>query len=248
MPRLRPVLRYAWWVIRRVARVPRYWYRRWRRPDFVRLCGVRFDARQVDDLTRHYLYSETYETGEARCVWCGLEPRDVVLEVGAGIGFISTLCALRTGSERVFCFEANPELLPAIRHTHGLNEVAPTLTNAMLAREDGESEFFVQADFLTSSSTDLSGEPEIRVPAVAVAREMQRIQPTFVVMDIEGGESELLPLMDLSGVRKIALELHPGILGQARVDELLEDLAEQGFRTNRVVSTSNKRLLERERA
>jgi predicted O-methyltransferase YrrM len=68
-----------------------------------------------------------YEREELRLIGAVLSPADVVLEVGAGLGLVSTYCAQRIGSNRVFAYEADPELESCIRETYHLNRVEPTL-------------------------------------------------------------------------------------------------------------------------
>ena len=97
---------------------------------------------------RRILYSERYERSESRCAVVALSPDDVVLEVGSGLGYLSTICALRLGSERVHTYEADPGLIPRIRRHHALNGVAPEVHNAMLAGSTGSASFFVAAWFL----------------------------------------------------------------------------------------------------
>ena len=101
------------------GRYPRFLWRLWRRPDRVRLRGVTFELDASTSPTlRRLLYSERYERSESRCAAVALAPDDVVLEVGAGLGYLSTICALRLGSERVHTYEADPALIPRIRrHT-----------------------------------------------------------------------------------------------------------------------------------
>src|SRR3954464_13648071 len=39
-----------------------------------------------------------------------LSPGDTVLNIGAGLGLVSAYCAKRIGSDRVFAYEADPDL------------------------------------------------------------------------------------------------------------------------------------------
>ena len=71
-----------------------------------------------------WIYEEDYEEDEAKCVLAKIQPHDIVLEFGAGLGYLSTLCSKRIGSERVFAYEANPELIPLIEKTYRNNGVA----------------------------------------------------------------------------------------------------------------------------
>jgi FkbM family methyltransferase len=230
-----------------LARYPRFAWRLLRRPSRVRLHGVTLAlGPDATPAFRRALYAERYERGEARCVSLRLAPDDVVLELGAGVGFIGTLCALRIGSERVTSVEANPALLPSIRATHAANGVAPTLLHGLVAREAGEAVLFVEAEFASSSgaSRGASAAP-VRVPRIAIAELMRSVRPSFLVIDVEGGEAELLPAIDWRGVRKVALELHPQRIGAARTRELLALLEARGFREDRAISSSRKKFFER---
>ena len=91
------------------------------------------------------IYLGDYEAKEIEIISRRLATDDVVFEVGAGLGYLSAYCAKRTGSDKVFTYEANPELIPLIRETHARNAVTPTLTNALLAQGEGEREFRIEA-------------------------------------------------------------------------------------------------------
>ncbi len=238
------------WELAGLARYPRYAWRLATRPERVRLHGVELAlGGDATPALRRALYAERYERGEARCVAFGLAADDVVLEVGAGAGFLSTLCALRVGSERVTAVEANPALLPRIRETWAANGVAPRLVHAVLAREAGEAELFVASEFVSSSLRGVGSDGPVltaRVPQLAVNALLREVAPTFLAIDIEGGEAELLPAIDWRGIRALALELHPHRIGEAATRALLARLADEGFREHRAVSSTRKKLFSRE--
>jgi len=210
----------------------------------VRLRGVwleLFDG--MPELIVRQIYAERYERGEARCLAASLRRGDVVVEVGGGLGFISTLCALEVGSKSVHTFEGNPALIERIRRTYELNNVAPSLTNAMLGCGGRERSFFVEHEFLSSSPIRRSERAEkIAVPELDVNQLIGELQPTVVVMDIEGGEAELVPLVNWSGVRALVIELHPGVLGAERTLTVIELLERAGFSENLRVSSTRKKL------
>ena len=195
---------------------------------------------------RRDLYAERYERGEARWLMWELEPDDVVMEIGGGLGFLSTLSALRIGSDRVFTYEANPDLIPAIERTYELNGVAPELVNGILAAGEGSAEFFADRDFVASSMHRRSGSAAaISVPRFDIDREMERIQPTFLVVDIEGAERELVPLVDWRPICKVIIDLHPHVIGEAATAEVLAVLTDSGLEIDRRLSTTTKKLLRR---
>jgi len=246
---MRSLGRQASLLAHEIGRYPRYWTRLLRKPDRLRLHGVYLEiGERVTPEIRAALYAERYERGEARCVVARLERDDVVLEIGAGMGYISTLCARMIGSERVTSYEADPTLIPTIRRTYELNGVAPTLIHAILADRHGTTSFFVDEQFVYSSTHPRSrAAREITVPQLDVNAEVRRIRPTCLIMDIEGAESELLPRIDLRAIRKIIIELHPRHIGHARGEELIGLLAAQGFVVHRSISSARKKYLERRR-
>ena len=107
----------------------RAWYRNVRRPSLVTVNGVKIaidHERMPGDLIS-WIHLERHEAAEARMCRRVIRPNDRVLELGAGIGFIGSLCALIVGSENVCSYEANARLEPLLRRTHALNGVSPLL-------------------------------------------------------------------------------------------------------------------------
>jgi len=171
-----------------------------------------------------------YESKEIEILQRRLAPDDVVMEVGAGIGFLSAFCARVVGDAGVHAYEANPAMIEVIRETHAVNRVAPSVVNAMLGRGDGSHAFFLEADFWASSTVGASPQAErIEVPQRDLNAELRRVAPTFLVVDIEGGEAEFFAQADLSGVRKLCLETHPGVLGDDGVSRIFQQLFAAGF-------------------
>jgi FkbM family methyltransferase len=174
------------------------------------------------------IYFGDYEAKEIEIIGKRLAADDIFLEVGAGLGFLSAYCAKRIGSDKVFTYEANPELIPLIRETHTKNSVTPTVTNALLAQGEGEREFHLEADFWASSA-HRSGGRAISVHQIDLNAELARIKPSFLMVDIEGGEAEFFAGADLTPVRKICVETHPDVLGDKVLSEMFASLVIKGF-------------------
>lgn len=106
------------------ARAARYlWQRRVRRPETIiapaRYCGMRFEARTADrharKLSKHGVHEPVISA------WLVEQPRlragDVVLDVGANIGWYSVLCdRLAEPGVAIFAFEPDPENAALLRH------------------------------------------------------------------------------------------------------------------------------------
>ena len=194
--------------------------------------GVRI--RLQDSLTYDVvraLRSQYYEEPERQLIETELRPDDCVMELGGGLGYISTICSLRTDPARVFVYEANPRLEEIIRDTHRLNRVRPQLRMCMVGKERGVATLYVSTDFLVSSTvpTDEAGDA-VSVEVLSFREELERIRPTVLIVDIEGGEYELMGEFPLPSCRLVMLELHPKVVGEDRAIEVLSRMGDLGFR------------------
>lgn len=177
------------------------------------------------------IYFGEYESKEIDIIAHRLDKNDRVMEVGAGIGFLSTFCAKHIGSENVFAYEANPELIDIIRLTYEKNHVSPQVYNVFLAEGEGECEFYLNDDFWASSSVIKTNTTrKVIIKKVSLNDEIRRIKPTFLIVDIEGGEKDFFGLVDLSGIKKICIETHPGILTNEDLSGIFSQLMAEGFR------------------
>lgn len=200
----------------------------------------------MSPFARRSLLNGRYERGEARCLIRQVRADDVVLEIGGGVGFISTLAALLIGSDRVHCYEANPGLIPRIEATYRRNGVAPTLHNVLLGDGPGTRTFYVEDELMASSTHRLSGSADaVEVRQMDARAEISGTGASFLVIDIEGGERELVPLIDWKPVRAVILELHPGVIGEQGGRELQSLLAAQGLARKPWSSSTHKVYFER---
>lgn len=172
--------------------------------------------------------SGRYEEYEAKELDGLIQPGEVILEIGAGCGFISTYCAKNQHTERVHCVEANPQLIEVIRLTHRINGVEVAVHHEILGREDGETDFYVHEDFWASGTHDFLGRP-VRVPVTSFQKRLDEVRPTMLVVDIEGGEEVLFEDVDLTGVKKILLELHQPTIGRHGIKRVFDLLSARDF-------------------
>lgn len=214
----------------RSKRTKKYLWSLTGRPQFAVINGVKIHLRSpvISDRVAKSIYLGLYERLEARVVMATLQADDRVLELGSGVGYLSTLCARRTGSERVFAVEANPAMEPYIRETFRLNEVSPKLEMCVLGDCDGEVPFNVNDNYSSSSLHDRGGKT-ISVRQKSFAGMLAEAQPTYLICDIEGGEVPLLIDTPLTGIRKICIEIHPHIIGNHDCSRLMQKLLEEGF-------------------
>ncbi|MDD9733855.1 FkbM family methyltransferase [Mameliella sp. AT18] len=184
---------------------------------------------------RGALKSDTYERKECDAVMRVVRPGDRVLELGGGIGYMSTLLSVKKQVARVVSYEANPALIPYIRSVHAANGVENVdLRNALLSPQAGDPvPFYVRRNFL-ASSMDREADPdsvteEVPIMQHAIAPVLEAETPDVLVCDIEGAEADLLPAGDWSGLRAAVIELHPQWIGQSGVQAVFDAMHSAGL-------------------
>ncbi|MGR3541711.1 MAG: FkbM family methyltransferase [Hasllibacter sp.] len=187
--------------------------------------------------TRRLLRTDAYEQKEAEAVLSQVRGGDTVLEIGAGLGFMSSLLAARCGAARVVSYEANPRMIPFVRRTHAANGVSDRceVRHALLAPGGGPPlPFYVREEFDASS---LDPDRPETIPVIAVEdvpradadEAFAEIRPDVLVCDIEGAEAQLLPALPLRGLRLAVVELHPQWIGREGVAAVFGAMAAAGL-------------------
>ena len=203
----------------------------------LRVNGVRInpDNPALSPSMRARICSANYEVHEARCVTTLVEPEEIVLELGGGIGYISSLVWNTGRASQIVVVEANPDTIPVIQETHTLNNVKALVLNGVAMPDCGKESFipfYVRSDFWASS---LYPEPwgysrEVSVPCLDFKALLATHQPSLLICDIEGGEANLLGSIPcMPSVQKIVLELHQDVTGAEGIRDIFLNLSKQGF-------------------
>ena len=134
--------------------------RRWRKlkwkfsnPDWMKNFGVELPLNLpvITPPIKKDIFFGGYEAKEAGLVAAFISKNDIVFEVGAGIGFLSTLCAKIVGNDNVHAYEANPQLIPVIQNVHQKNGVSPHIYNVLLGNGVTERTFWLENNYWASS-------------------------------------------------------------------------------------------------
>jgi FkbM family methyltransferase len=217
-------------------------------PKFIQINGIKLClGDHISETIKEVIYRGDYEGPELRIARAFLKNDDVVMEIGTGLGFLSTFCARQIGNNNVFTYEANPELKDRIQETYSINNVKPILENCLIGEHNGEHEFYLNRDFWTSSVV-IQNEQDarrIKIPVKSFNQEVQRINPTFLIIDIEGGEYDLVQYANFHNVKKILIEIHHTVLGLEKANFVKMKLKESGFQINEKYSYSQEFFLER---
>lgn len=208
-----------------------YWHR-FRGTQSLLLAGVRLaTGAQVPKLVRSLIFKRVYERAEQELLGKAVRAGDCVLEIGAGIGFIGLLAAKLAGpSGRVISYEANAELEALIRANYTLNSAHPDLRMRAVTVDGAPVAFHVNQSLLSSSlyAREETAQDHV-VESDAIDAVLAELSPNVLVMDVEGAEIDLLGASDLSGLRVIVLEIHPHIVGEKPIADLVDHLKTLGF-------------------
>jgi FkbM family methyltransferase len=227
--RLRAAVGYINMRLRSAARVVRWLYQA--RPRVIAIHGTKLRiGYHISPTIAKALLEDRYETRELKLLRRVLTETDRVMELGAGLGFLAAFCSKEVGNDHVIAYEANPRMEHHIRETFRLNGVEPQLVMTAIGICAGSMTFYLSRDFWTSST--IAGAPTmdaVSVPVRCFNDEVARFAPTVLIVDIEGGEVELLAHADLHPVRAVVLETHPHITGVDGVQMAEGALVRAGF-------------------
>lgn len=176
-----------------------------------------------------------YESSEARAAHMRVKKDHRVLELGGGIGYISSLCAQITDPSNILTVEANPNTLDVIRHNLDLNGAASAkLIHGAVVNDIKGLEtvpFRVGKVFWGSSiaETDTPNEDIVEVPTVALHDLIQTHRPQVVIMDIEGAEELLFDTPWPRFIRQVILEIHPGLYHNSVIKTIVDCMSQSGM-------------------
>lgn len=173
-----------------------------------------------------------YEANEARRIPRAIRPGDRVLELGAGLGVITSIIAA-VDDVRVWSFEADPQTALLAKRVIDLNCSGNVdLSNGILAAGPPRTvSFYRRADFWMSSGFAEQGPYErvIEITTHDVDAFIENHGVNALVMDVEGAELDLLQHARLPGIERVFLELHDHLYGLAGVQAITAAMARKGL-------------------
>ncbi|MCO5067040.1 MAG: FkbM family methyltransferase [Rhizobiaceae bacterium] len=178
------------------------------------------------------LVSGRYEAKEVKAIRRSILVTDRVLELGAGLGIVTSVIASLTDAT-VRAYEANPATVDLAKRIIASNDVDNIRIEAGLltAGAPRSYDFYVRRDLWMSSLIAEQGpyESVITLQSRDIDREIDAHEINVLVMDIEGAERELLRDAKLNGVERILLELHDHLYGLEGVRDIMHSMTAKGF-------------------
>lgn len=208
------------------------------RQDFVEINGQKMFLDSLDSL--HLSTYGTYDALETALVQKNVKKGDVVIDIGAHIGYYTLLFAKLAGeSGKVYAFEPSPAnfaLLKKNVKTNGYKNVV--LEQKAVSNKAGKIRMYLNdLDRTLLSMFDLHGSKNsFETEAIVLDEYMRGRRVDFIKMDIEG--AEYLALKGMRGLLaknkkiKMILEFGPEMLKKSETNpgDLLEFLEKSGFR------------------
>ncbi len=186
---------------------------------------------------------EHYEDPEIRGLQKCVKDGDRVLELGSGLGVITALAGRAAApSGQVLSFEANPNMIPdtmVFLKDHDITNV--DLRHAVLVPNSAPGEtrtFHLTGSFASSSllvDDNRKNSGSIVVPTAQLMDVVTEFKPNVLLCDIEGGEAELIPALDASGLRAVVMELHPDRLSEDQLQSIHDALTQYGLEKSKSV-------------
>ncbi|MBB4279663.1 FkbM family methyltransferase [Rhizobium mongolense] len=191
----------------------------------------------VSDVIQKKIKDGRYEKHEARTIPKLMIDDEILLELGAGVGVISTLGWLSGKVREVHCFEADPRLIELIKETHTQNGVKGYVYNQILSSDadlvaQGLMDFHIREHFYGNSTITSVGrevKETVKVPVVAITEAISKIQPTVIACDIEGGELGLFDEVEMPSVKTIMLETHQAALKGHGMRQVFHEMHKADF-------------------
>lgn len=177
----------------------------------------------------------SYERAEVEMACAIVRPGDVVLELGAGLGYVSASIRHKTAAGRIVCYEANPHLISYIKKLHAVSRATGIDVRhavVLVSPSSASISFHLHKDIWAGSLPDFSDSTAtlvVSVPTVRLHDVIAEVAPDVLVMDIEGAEIDILEADGLGSVRRMVVELHPDRYGSSGTNRAFAALKRHGF-------------------
>ncbi|HHI69990.1 MAG TPA: FkbM family methyltransferase [Rhodobacteraceae bacterium] len=220
--------------------------------DMLEIEGVRipYDPSVITPKIASSIKKGRYEKDEVNGTPKFIKSDDRVIELGAGIGFISSFISTALGVKNVMCVEADPNLCEFIKRVHAENGITSAEVRNVVALNDagtpGTAEFYVREQFWSSSlDSDDDYVKAVEVQTVHLSSLIKEFNANTLIVDIEGGERDLFSPLDLTGIDKVFLEIHTRKIKRIGIKMCFDALSKCGFAYDQQVSRGGSVLFRR---
>ena len=141
----------------------------------------------------HWIRAGWYERQEATLVRKYLPSEVDVIELGAGIGYVSCIVNDVVDADKThLAVEPHPEIIPVLEETRGLNDATFDICVAAYCISPGTTEFDLGEEYWNASTRRGSQSVEVQCVNLQWLCDRYSLSEFSLVMDIEGAEYELI--------------------------------------------------------
>ena len=202
-------------------------------PRRARLHGVAIEVpRALDAPIKRALFAGTYEQRKIAQLRTKVEPNDVFIDLGAGLGLTALFAATMVGDDKVVAVEADPWAAAMARANFVGNGRAIELLEGAVVAGSGDSVAFYPNEAFGASACfpRAGGIKAIRVARLDLGRLLLERRATVVNLDVEGAEHDVLTAIeDFAAVRVLLVRIHEQAIGYPRSVALARWLFDHGF-------------------
>jgi len=178
-----------------------------------------------------------------------IEPDDVILELGANIGYYVCMeSRILSDQGYIYAVEPSPENVALLKANIALNQVKQVeVFNMAMSDKTGTAKLFMGPACNLHSLVDRSDKSErdfIEVQTDSVDHFLEGKKPiTFLRMDVEGYETIILDGMQETlrspSLTKLFIEIHPMVIEPERMQAFFQQLQDSGFALVATASRDN---------
>jgi len=180
----------------------------------------------------HLLTIGDYELLDMELYELYLRKGERILELGGGMGLTAAFCAMKTQAQ-VHVVEPNADLSDIIRRQFAVNQVEKffSIEQTCAINRSGQIPFFLHPELWRST---LFPDPTEKYKKVMVEtkslQELLEEHPSEVlIVDIEGGETELFESKVPVCVKKLFVEIHAPNFPETKFCKVISEVQAQGF-------------------
>jgi len=227
-----------------------YSYIRLIRPEIIKIhnVNVQYNSKIITSNILKFIVSGGYEKDEKSIITKNIKGNEIVLEIGCGIGVVSTLIAKSLTHGRLYAFDANPVLVDITKSCLKLNQALGEVLHGILLNNNLSDaiDFYIHEEFWSSSTQRSCGTiRKIKTPVYCLNKFLEDNSIDTLVVDIEGGEVELFEETDLSRINKMIIEVHPEKVDPLLIGKMIYKISEQKLYLNLLESTRRVFFFER---
>lgn len=206
--------------------------------DYVQSRGIRFPLTSdiLEPRFRRALRRRNFQRTEADALRPQVKPEDTVLNIGGGIGFLSSVMAQGCKAAHVTSYEPHPALAAYMREVHRFNAITNvTVEEAAIGTRKGKATFYQRQNTLSSSLDDdreTDANPVVESCEVEVHNintVWKYLKANVLVCDVVGGGAAILEKAKLPGIRLAVISLHPKWLGEDGTRRIFDAMHRNGL-------------------